>query len=251
MPHAHGTFCFAELHTTDVDHAKKFYGAVLGWGATDVPGAGNAYALFQLDGRDVAAVRRAEGPTRWVPYLAVEDAERTALRAQELRANLLSAPSDRPGFGRTSIIHDPAGGVVGLWEAHGHSGAAVIDLPGSMWWVELLTREVFVAKSFYAALLGWQPVDTLKYGIRYTVFKNGDAAVAGLLPIGADWGPTSPRWQILFAVDNCDARLERATAAGGSIAYGPTDIPNAGRAAVVTDPQGAFFVMMQPNEVVT
>jgi hypothetical protein len=116
-----------------------------------------------------------------------------------------------------------------------------------MWWVELLTRDVQGAKNFYAALLGWKPVDTLRYGIRYSVFKLGDEAVAGLLTIAADWGPVSPYWQILFAVDDCDAAVERAKTAGGSLIFGPNDIPNAGRAAIIGDPGGAIFVVMQPS----
>jgi predicted enzyme related to lactoylglutathione lyase len=246
MSHAHGTFCFAELHTHDLAAARQFYGAVLGWTAVELPGASGGYSLFQVDGQDVAGLRRAQGPTRWIPYLAVTRADETAARAQELHAGIVSAPADLHGLARTAILHDPAGGVVGLWEARGRQGAALIDAPGSLWWTELVTRDFASAKSFYASLLGWRAVDTLKYGIRYSVFKRGDESVAGLLPIGADWGPSGHYWQVLFAVDDCDARVERVTRAGGAVVFGPRDIPNAGRAAVVTDPQHAVFVVMQP-----
>jgi predicted enzyme related to lactoylglutathione lyase len=72
--------------------------------------------------------------------------------------------------------------------------------------------------------------------------------VGGLLPIGADWGPVSPYWQVLFAVDGCADAVERAKAAGGSLIFGPNEIPKAGRAAIIADPGGAIFVVMQPNE---
>jgi uncharacterized protein len=248
MTHRHNTFCFAELNTHDVELAQRFYDAVLGWTAIGVPAAGDGYLMFQLEGRDVAGLRQAKGATRWVPYLSVESADDTVSRARQLRASLIAPPFDMNGFARKAVIHDPAGGVVGLWEPTGHQGAAVLDRPGSMWWAELRTRDVQGAKNFYAALLGWKPVDTLKYGIRYSVFKLGDESLAGLLPIGADWGPVSPYWQILFGVDNCDAAVERAKAAGGSLIFGPNDIPNAGRAAIIGDPGGAIFVAMQPNE---
>lgn len=247
MPHAPGSFCFAELHAHDVGQATEFYKAVLGWAVVDAPGTGGAYLLFRRDGKDVAALKRAQGPTRWIPYIAVSSVDEATMRAQELRAGLVAAPADLPGLARTAIINDPAGGVVGLWEARGHDGAAVLDQPGSIWWAELLTRDFASAKSFYAALLGWRAVDTLKYGIRYSVFKQGEASIAGLLPIGADWGPMGHYWQILFAVDDCDARVERVRNAGGSLVFGPRDIPNAGRAAVVADSQHAQFVVMQPN----
>ena len=246
MSHPHGTFCFGELNTHDVELAQRFYGSVLGWNAVDAPTPDAGYRLFQLRGQDVAGLRLAKGATRWVPYLGVDNVDRVVARAQELRASLVSAPFDVSGLARKALVTDPAGGVVGLWEPRGHDGAALLDQPGSMWWAELLTRDVQSAKSFYAALLGWKAVDTLKYGIHYSVFKLGDASVAGLLPIRADWGPVSPYWQILFAVEDCDAAVERATSAGGSLVFGPNDIPNAGRAAIISDPGGAIFVVMRP-----
>jgi predicted enzyme related to lactoylglutathione lyase len=244
MSHPHGSFCFAELHARDVDAAKAFYAAVLGWSTAEAPGSSGAYSFFRLDGRTVAGLRRADGPSRWIPYLAVESVNRTTARAQELHASIVNAPFEMAGIARLAVINDPAGGIVGLWEAQGHDGADVLDETGSMWWAELVTRDVLGAKNFYSGLLDWRPVDTLKYG----VFKRGDESVAGILPIGSDWGPVSPYWQVLVAVDDCDGRVERAKSAGGSLIYGPNDIPNAGRAAVLGDPRNAIFVVMQPKD---
>lgn len=248
MTHTRHSFCFAELNTHDVESAQRFYRDLFGWTTTSAPGADGEYLLFQLDDREVAGVRQAKGATRWVPYIAAESVDTAVANARALRASVIAPPFDMPGVARKAVIHDPAGGVVGLWEPKGHEGAAVLDQPGSMWWAELVTRDVHGAKRFYAGLLNWQAVDTLKYGIRYSVFKHGDEAVAGVLPIGADWGPVSPYWQVLFAVDACDAAVERAKAAGGSLIFGPNDIPNAGRAAILADPGGAIFVVMQPRE---
>lgn len=249
MTHPHGSFCFAELHTSDMQRDKRFYGELLGWTAVDVPSSDGSYALFQLNGRNVAGLRQARGHRRWIPFLSVANADDAATRAHKLGAALVAVPFEMSGFARLALLNDPAGGVVGLWEAKGHQGAEVLDDPGTMWWAELVTRDVLVAKNFYGALLGWKAVDTLKYGIRYSVFKQGEQSIAGLLPIGSDWGPVTPYWQVLFAVDNCDARIERAKALGGSVVFGPNDVPNAGRAAILGDPGNAIFVLMQPKEV--
>jgi hypothetical protein len=176
----------------------------------------------------------------------VASADAVSAKALQLGAAVTAPAADTPGMARTSVLRDPAGGVVGLWEAKGHPGAALLDEPGALWWAELLTREVPVAKTFYSNLVGWRAVDTLKYGIRYSVFKRGEESLAGLLPIGADWGAVSPYWQVLFAVDNCDARVDRAKKSGGTLVFGPNDVPNAGRAAIVSDPRDAVFVLMQP-----
>ena len=245
MTDPHGSFCFAELHTADVEGAKRFYGDLLGWKAVDSPVDG--YTLFQLDGKDVAGLRRVEqSASRWIPFLSVASADATSAKALQLGAAVMTPPTDTSDLARTAVLRDPAGGTLGLWEARGHAGATLLDEPGSLWWAELLTREVAVAKTFYSNLLSWRAIDTLKYGIRYSVFKLGDESLAGLLPIGADWGAVSPYWQILFAVDNCDARVDRAKKAGGSLVFGPNDVPNAGRAAIVSDPRDAVLVLMQP-----
>jgi uncharacterized protein len=51
--YAPGTFCWADLGTTDGDSAKAFYTRVFGWEAVD--GEGD-YTTFKLEGRDVAAM---------------------------------------------------------------------------------------------------------------------------------------------------------------------------------------------------
>ena len=245
MTDSHGSFCFAELHTANVEAAKRFYGDLLGWTTADSPADG--YTMFQVDGKDVAGLRRVEqSASRWIPFLSVPSADAVSAKALQLGAAVVTPAADTRNLARTAVLRDPAGGLLGLWEARDHQGAALLDEPGSLWWAELLTREVAVAKTFYSNLLGWRAVDTLKYGIRYSVFKAGDESLAGLLPIGADWGAVSPYWQVLFAVKDCDALVARAKTAGGSLVFGPNDVPNAGRAAIVSDPHDAVFVLMQP-----
>ena len=245
MTDSHGSFCFAELHTANVEGAKRFYGDLLGWTTADSPADG--YTMFQVDGKDVAGLRRVEqSASRWIPFLSVPSADAVSAKALQLGAAVVTPAADTRNLARTAVLRDPAGGLLGLWEARDHQGAALLDEPGSLWWAELLTREVAVAKTFYSNLLGWRAVDTLKYGIRYSVFKAGDESLAGLLPIGADWGAVSPYWQVLFAVEDCDALVRRAKTAGGSLVFGPNDVPNAGRAAIVSDPHDAVFVLMQP-----
>ena len=247
MTHPYSTFCFAELNTHDVAQAQRFYASVFDWKTEPLVEDGG-YLAFQQNGRDVAGLRHGKGPTRWIPYLCVESADQTTIRARDLRASVIAPPFDLDGLARKAVVHDPAGGVVGLWEPRGHRGAAILDAPGSLWWAELVARDFQGAEDFYGGRLDWKAVDTLRYGIRYSVFKRGEDAVAGLLPIGADWGPVSPYWQVLFAVEACDAAVDRAKAAGGSLVFGPNDIPNAGRAAIISDPAGAIFVVMQPTE---
>jgi uncharacterized protein len=114
-----GAWAMSLLHTTDVQGAPAFYGAVFGW---ETESFGPA-TLFRLPGfvggepqqpvpRDVVAamVPAADGPARWTPDFWVHDADAVAAKAGELGGAVLAPPSDN-GVGRTAVLADPAGAV--------------------------------------------------------------------------------------------------------------------------------------------
>jgi predicted enzyme related to lactoylglutathione lyase len=53
-------------------------------------------------------------------------------------------------------------------------------------------------------------------------------------------------WVVYFAVDDCDATVATARANGASVLAEPMDLPEVGRMAALTDPQGAAFSILQP-----
>ncbi len=69
------------------------------------------------------------------------------------------------------------------------------------------------------------------------IFTVDDKAVCGAHAAGPG---EPPFWSVWFAVDDCDASTERATALGASVVMPPTDM-DFGRGSVVADPQGAVF----------
>jgi predicted enzyme related to lactoylglutathione lyase len=54
-------------------------------------------------------------------------------------------------------------------------------------------------------------------------------------------------WGVYFAVDDCDKAAEVAAANGGTVMQPPTDIPP-GRMAVIVDPAGAVFNVLELTE---
>src|SRR5438477_11175786 len=75
--YAPGSFCWAELATTDAAAAKHFYGEMFGWTAVDMPMPEGVYTLFQSNGQDAAAVYSAPPgvPVHWGVYFAVSSAD--------------------------------------------------------------------------------------------------------------------------------------------------------------------------------
>ena len=71
--------------------------------------------------------------------------------------------------------------------------------------------------------------------------------VAGLMVTPPDAGGMPPFWMIYFAVEDADAAAAKVEALGGKVHRAPADIPGTGRFAVVGDPQGAGFGILQPE----
>ena len=244
MNHQHGSFCFAELHTQQVELSRQHYRDVFGWDAVEVPAA-PGYSFFQQDGKAVVGLRHAPGRHRWVPYISVENVDRMAARAKAAGGTIDTAPVDTPGVARTCVIQDPDGGVFGLWEGRGRAGADVQNDTGTMWWVELLARDINATRDFYVGLFGWTFDETLKFGdIPYTIFKVGEESVAGATQYDPDWGVTQS-WRVLFAIDDWDATVVRIVKVGGEMVFW-RDVPHAGRFGIVHDAGDAEFCVMKP-----
>ncbi|HVX22105.1 MAG TPA: VOC family protein [Acidimicrobiales bacterium] len=108
------TYCWSELVTTDVEGAKAFYAAVLGWGSETQGGDGMAYTEWKVAGRSVGGMMQkpaempAEVPPHWGVYFAVADADQTVARIKELGGTVMMGPTDiQPG--RFAVAMDPAG----------------------------------------------------------------------------------------------------------------------------------------------
>jgi predicted enzyme related to lactoylglutathione lyase len=67
------------------------------------------------------------------------------------------------------------------------------------------------------------------------------------MQIQPQMGPMPPNWGIYIAVADCDGTAQKATALGGRQYVPPTDIPKVGRFAVLSDPQGGVFNIIQLN----
>ncbi len=256
--YAPGSFCWAELGTSDGPAAKSFYGTLFGWVPQDMPAAeGMVYTILQLDGKDVAALYQLDPnqgtPPHWLLYVSVEKVEDAAEKAKSLGAAIVAGPMDVMDVGRLAVIRDPQGATLALWEAKSHIGARIGGVNGTMRWPELATTDAAKAREFYSGLFGWGT----KIGqagppgqeIEYTEWQQEGRSFGGLLPMGAEWGPTPPHWMPYFMVADCAATTDQAKGLGGHVMVPPTPIPNVGVFAVLRDPQGAVFSLIQLQDM--
>jgi hypothetical protein len=109
---------------------------------------------------------------------------------------------------------------------------------GAFSWSELTTDDPDAALEFYKKLFNWN-VEVMHIGpMDYNVVKVGDRAIGGVMK-RPEGGPLA--WTPYVTVDNIDETVKLAESMGGHICVPPTDIPEVGRFAVMTDPQGALI----------
>ncbi len=119
---------------------------------------------------------------------------------------------------------------------------------GTFHWNDLRTRDAEKAKAFYAATLDWtfdaMPMDE---GGTYWVAKVGDKPVGGIFTMdGPQFEGVPEHWFAYIAVDDVDASVGRAEAAGGKIRRPAFDVPGIGRIVILEDVNGAAMGWMTP-----
>jgi predicted enzyme related to lactoylglutathione lyase len=122
-----------------------------------------------------------------------------------------------------------------------------VDVRGKFVWHQLMTRDVPGAKDFYARLVGWK---TLAWPLdpAYTVCHAEAGPVAGIMEISSDMpSEVQSHWLQYIGTRDVDSTAQAAVRAGGSIVKGPSDMQGAGRYAVLKDPQGAVFAIIDPE----
>jgi len=244
--HDPGTFCWIELGTSDAAGAKKFYTSLFGWTTNENDmGEMGIYYIFQKNGRDCAAMyqmgeQQKGTPPNWMSYVCVASADDAAEKAKSLGGNVIAGPFDVMDYGRMAVIFDSQGAAFSVWQPKANIGVQVRDETNTLGWNELQARDVGAAKKFYAPLFGW----TLKESPEYSEFHLGARAVGGTLKSQAPEGVPA-FWLPYFMVDDCDATVQKSSAGGGSVHVPPMNIPNVGRFAVLTDPQGASFAVIK------
>ena len=119
--------------------------------------------------------------------------------------------------------------------------------PGAFSWVDLGTTDAEGAKAFYTGLFGWEAQDSpIPAGGVYTMLRQGGLEVAALYHSQQEG--VAPHWLSYVTVAGADDAAARARELGATLLSDPFDVMDAGRMAVVQDPQGAAFAVWEPRD---
>lgn len=121
-------------------------------------------------------------------------------------------------------------------------GTAGVSHPGKIVWHDLVTPDPKSAKEFYSGLLGWTFED-LTSG--YSLARQNGQLVAGVAKLNVSGEPA--HWLPLMSVSDIDSALGHTTGSGGEVVLEAFDLPGRGRVAVVRDPEGAAFGVVQSS----
>lgn len=251
-----GTFCWADIASSDVAKTRDFYTKVLGWQAKDADmGDGKTYTIFKSGDADVGGMylmdkEQLDAGMRsyWTSYVFVEDADKMAQKAKGLGAKAYTDVFDVGDTGRMAVLGDPTGASFALWQDKTGTPTDVSG-PGSLCWFELATEDTKTAGKFYHDLFGWESKETPFPDMKYDMFMMGEASVGGMmtLPEQAKKNGAPPHWLIYVSVDDCDKTVTAAKANGGSVMMPPMEFEGVGRGAVIADSAGGVIGIIKLN----
>lgn len=249
-----GTFGWVDYATADLDAAKSFYGELFHWSLDDggTTSGGDPYVMARLNGKDVGGLMKLSAeqvqmgvPPHWNSYVAVDDVDAAAAHVAELGGEVHAGPMDLPEAGRIAAVADPTGAVFLLWTPSDTVGSVLVNEPNTFCWNELYTNDLDAAEKFYTDLFGWTSKRaSSSEGTPLVELYNGERPAATMMAIQPEWGPMPSVWGVYFAVADCEDAIARAKDLGATVPLEPRDIPP-GRFAVVQDPQGASFSIIQ------
>lgn len=249
--HHVGKVVWTDLVTPDLDGAKRFYGALFGWTFRDVPGDPN-YVLALLNGDPVGGLfqkalppGQAQRPT-WLTFLAVRDVAAVQETALRHGGKVLVNSHNYPQRGRQAVLADPDGAVLAVLAAEGGDPPDSLAAPGEWIWSSLLVKDPQQETAFYKSLFGYEVYDLASEGdAQHYILSSDGYARAGLNALPADSMRRHPHWLNFVRVTDAANTAKKAAALGGRVLVEPRIDRHGGQLAVLADPSGAPFGVME------
>ncbi len=247
-PWPNATPCWVDYGAADLDAAKAFYTDLFGWSYTGGDPEFGGYLNATVNGEQAAGLgpqMDPSDPPRWTTYFATDDAAAAVTRIRDAGGTVIVEPMEVGDMGTMVIALDPQGNPFGLWQSGLNTGVQIHNEPGALAWNEAMVADTAAAKQFYSAVFGFRfeqmGPEAGGEEMDYAMFSTGGNPMGGL---GAA-DPSMPKgWLTCFSVASTDDVVAAVEAKGGRVTMAPMDTPF-GRFAIVEDPWGAAFEVMQ------
>jgi predicted enzyme related to lactoylglutathione lyase len=250
--HHAGKVIWLDLVTPDLAGAKRFYGELFGWTFQDVSKGRTPYCVATLNGSPVGGlVQRAIGPGErkqpaWLTFLSVADVEQAQRTVVGNAGKVLSESRSYPQRGRQAVFSDPEGAVFAVLQSSSGDPADVLAQPGQWIWSSLLVGDPDKDAAFYRAVFGYQVFDQIRDdGVEHVLLASGDYARGSVNALPPGGSGLHPHWLNFVRVVNTADAVAKVKALGGQVLVAPHLDRHGGSTAVVADPSGAPFGLLE------
>lgn len=242
-----GSLRWFGLLTEDAAVARAFYADLFGW---QIQRSSSASHIILHEGRPIGGITQIGRSTpeidesSWLVGIEVSDLEASVAAARRLGAQVLRDVTNSEGFAQWAVIEDPQGAQVLLLDPELNLGGD--PEPGNWVWAELWTVDLAASSRFYAEVVGWERGDESRQEGDYPLFQSAGQPRAGLVQINP--AEMEPGWAPYIGVADLPATLARAKELGGEVLLEPAEDIYEGRLAILADPTGVSFLVIQLEE---
>lgn len=251
--HHVGKIIFVELVTPDLAAAKKFYAGLFGWTFRDIQAGGSAYAEAFLDGRPVAGLIHKNVPVgehrqpAWLTFFAVSDVDSAKKVALQNAAKVLYEPHSIPDRGREAVFADPRGAVFAVLASSSGDPSDVLAEPGEWIWTSLITSDPDTSAAFYQKLFDYEIFELpASEGAQHLLLASDNYARASVNSLHKP--NAHPHWLNYIRVEDTVKMTAKVVELGGRVVVAPRIDRHGGKVAVVADPLGAHFGLLEWTE---
>ncbi len=247
-----GKVVWADLVTPDLEGAKTFYSGMFGWTFRDVSSGEKDFSVASLDGRPVGGIVQRAVPKdkprqpAWLTFIAVGDVGEAERVAVAKGGKVLSRIHEYPQRGRQEILADPQGAVFAVLQSSSGDPPDVLAEPGDWIWSSLITSDANAASAFYQDVFGYDVFDLASAdGRDHLLLATDGYARATVNSLPADPGKRRPHWLNFIRVVSAKDSAAKAVTLGGTVLCEPHADRHGGTVAVVADPSGAPFGLLE------
>lgn len=250
--HHTGKVVFVELVTPDIAAAKQFYAGLFGWTFRDLEGDGIKYAEASKDGHTVAGLVQRDissGEHRqpaWLTFLSVPDVDGAKTIVSQHGGKVLFEPRSFPDRGREAVFADPQGAVFAVLASTSGDPPDVLAAPGEWIWSSLITSDPDAGAGFYQTLFNYEVFELpAEKGAEHLLLASDNYARASVNSLPANVQNAHPNWLDYVRVDDAAKMATKVVSLGGRVLVEPRIDRHGGKVAVVADPLGAPFGLLE------
>jgi predicted enzyme related to lactoylglutathione lyase len=250
--HHVGKVIWADLTTPDLAVAKRFYSGLFGWTFRDIHFGKADYAVASLNGRPVGGFVQRLVPSgeqrrpAWLGFIAVRDVDAAKRTAVEHGAKVVFEPKTYAQRGRQAVFTDPEGAVFAVLASSSGDPGDFLAMPGEWIWSSLHAQDPDKDAAFYQTLFGYDVFDLQSDdGLDHVILSTDDYARASVNAFPRDSARRHSHWLNFVRVVDAAEVAAKAVALGGRVLVEPHVDRHGGKVAVVADPAGALFGLME------